>query len=238
MLAGGFAKRLGPLGIVIPKPLLEVNGRPVIDYAMDKLSSLKPDQVIVMTNRRFENDFKEWLGSRKYVNVEIWVENSMREEEKPGAILAMSMLLDEVVEDDYLIIAGDNLFSLSLQDFYDFYRKVNSPVVGVYDIRDRELVKMYSCVELDGEGRIISFVEKPASPSSTIMATAIYVFPWRSFVRIKEYMAEGGHRDAPGHFISWLCRREPVYGYVFRGYWFDIGTLRTYVGAQESIRIT
>lgn len=238
MLAGGFAKRLWPLGIVIPKPLLEVNGRPVIDYAMDKLSPLKPDQVIVMTNRRFENDFKEWLGSRKYVNVEIWVENSMREEEKPGAILALSMLLDEVVEDDYLIIAGDNLFSLSLQDFYDFYRKVNSPVVGVYDIRDRELVKMYSCVELDEEGRIISFVEKPASPSSTIMATAIYVFPWRSFVRIKEYMAEGGHRDAPGHFISWLCRREPVYGYVFRGYWFDIGTLQTYVGAQESIRNT
>jgi glucose-1-phosphate thymidylyltransferase len=226
--AGGFAKRLQHLGVHMAKPLVKVSGRPIIDYTMQKVMVLNPSEVIVTVNRRFEKDFREWLGSRGYVNTRLQVEGSTREEEKPGTILSLAMLVDTIEEDEYLIIAGDNLFSLDLTEFLEFYRSKNAPVVALYDVGSIELVKMYSCVKLAEDGRIVDFVEKPVNPASTMIATAIYMFPWRSLVKIKRYVEEGGHRDSPGHFVSWLCRNEPVYGYVFRGYWFDIGTPQTY----------
>jgi glucose-1-phosphate thymidylyltransferase len=226
--AGGFAKRLQHLGVHMAKPLIRVCDKPIIDYVMEKVMSLNPSEVIVTINRRFESDFREWLNSRKYANTRLHVESSTREEEKPGTILSLAMLLDSITEDVYLIIAGDNLFSLNLKDFVDFYHAKNTPVLALYDVGDIELVKMYSCVKLSEDQRVVDFVEKPFKPSSTLISTAIYILPWRSFIKIKEYLEEGGSKDAPGHFISWLCKKEPVYGYVFKGYWFDIGTPKTY----------
>lgn len=209
------------------KPLVKVCDRPIIDYTMEKISVLNPSEVIITVNRKFEKDFREWLGSRSYVNTRLQVEASTREEEKPGTILSLAMLVDSIERDEYLVIAGDNLFSLDLTRFLDFYRSKNAPVVALYDVGNIELVKMYSCVKLEDD-RIVDFMEKPVNPASTMIATAIYMFPWESLVKIKRYVEEGGHRDSPGHFVSWLCRKEPVYGYVFHGYWFDIGTPQTY----------
>ncbi|MEM2940755.1 MAG: nucleotidyltransferase family protein [Thermoproteota archaeon] len=239
VLAGGFAKRLQHLGVHMAKPLVKVCDRPIVDYIMDKLMVLDLKEIFVTVNKKFENDFKDWLSLRKYSNVELHVEASTREEEKPGTILSLAMLMDNLVEDEYLIIAGDNLFSMSLEDFLGFYHSKNAPVVALYDVGDIELVKLYSCVKIATDHRILDFVEKPVNPSSTMMATAIYLFPWRSFTKIRKYLAEGGNRDSPGHFVSWLCRNEPVYGYVFKGYWFDIGTPQTYEEAcrfMESIQ--
>lgn len=237
--AGGFAKRLQHLGLHMAKPLVKVCDKPIIDYSMEKIMVLNPDEVIITVNKKFEKDFTEWLSSRGYSNTRLRVEGSTREEEKPGTILSLAMLLDDIEEDEYLVIAGDNLFSLDLTKFLEFYRIMNAPVVALYDVKSIELVKMYSCVKLAEDKRIVDFVEKPVSPVSTIIATAIYAFPWKSLVRIREYIEEGGHRDSPGYFVSWLCKREPVYGYIFQGYWFDIGTPQTYDEAckfMESIK--
>jgi len=221
------------------KPLVRVRDRPIIDYVMEKIMVLNPCGVVITVNRRFEKDFREWLSSKGYVNTRLQVEGSTREEEKPGTILSLAMLVDSIEEDEYLIIAGDNLFSLDLKKFLEFYHSKNAPVVALYDVGDTELVKMYSCVKLAEDNRIVEFIEKPANPSSTLIATAIYMFPWRSLLKIKRYVEEGGHRDSPGHFVSWLCRNEPVYGYTFQGYWFDVGTPKTYEEAcrfMENIR--
>ncbi|MBO3797963.1 MAG: nucleotidyltransferase family protein [Candidatus Brockarchaeota archaeon] len=226
--AGGFAKRLQHLGVHMAKPLVKVCDKPIIDYTMEKISVLNPSEIIITVNRKFEKDFREWLGSRGYVNTRLHVEGSTREEEKPGTILSLAMLVDKIEQDEYLVVAGDNLFSLDLKEFLGFYHSKNAPVVALYDVENIELVKMYSCVKLAEDGRIVDFVEKPVNPASTMIATAIYMFPWESLVKIKRYVEEGGHRDSPGYFVSWLCRNEPVYGYVFHGYWFDIGTPQTY----------
>jgi len=221
------------------KPLVKICDKPIIDYVMEKIMVLNPSEIIITVNRKFEKDFREWLESRGYANTRLQVEESTREEEKPGTILSLAMLIDIIEQDEYLIIAGDNLFSLDLTKFLDFYRSKNAPVVALYDVGNFELVKMYSCVKLAEDGRIVDFIEKPVNPYSTMIATAIYMLPWNSFVKIKRYIEEGGHRDSPGYFISWLYRTEPVYGYVFRGYWFDIGTPQTYEEAcrfMENLR--
>lgn len=235
-MAGGFAKRLEHLGVNIAKPLVKICDRPIIDYAMEKIMLLNPNEVIITVNRKFENDFREWLNSRNYTNTRLHVESSTREEEKPGTVLSLAMLINTLIEDEYLIIAGDNLFSLNLKDFMNFYYAKRAPVIALYDVKNVELVKMYSCVKLSEDHRIIEFVEKPSNPSSTLISTAIYMLPWRSLIRVREYLEKGGNRDAPGYFISWLCRNEPVYGYTFQGYWFDIGTLQTYEEACKFMK--
>ncbi|MDW8034333.1 MAG: nucleotidyltransferase family protein [Nitrososphaerota archaeon] len=235
VMAGGFAKRLEHLGVNTAKPLIKIYDKPIIDYAMEKIMTLNPREIIVTVNKKFEKDFREWLESRNYANTRLHVENSIREEEKPGAILSLAMLLDNIVEDEYLIVAGDNLFSLSLEDFVLFYRNKKGSTIALYDVGDEELVKMYSCVKISDDQKIVEFIEKPSKPISTLISTAIYMFPWRSFIRIKEYLDKGGNRDAPGHFISWLSKNENVYGYVFEGYWFDIGTPKTYEEACRFI---
>lgn len=226
--AGGFAKRLQYLGVHMAKPLVKVCDKPIIDYVMEKVINLNPSEIIITVNKKFEKDFRDWLSSRNYSNSWLHVEGSTREEEKLGTVLSLAMLLEKIPEDEYLIIAGDNLFSLNLEDFVNFFYVKKAPVIALYDVKNIELVKMYSCVRISEDNRVLEFVEKPANPSSTLISTAIYMLPWKSLVRVKDYLSEGGNRDAPGYFISWLCKNEPVYGYAFQGYWFDIGTPQTY----------
>ncbi|MEM2915118.1 MAG: nucleotidyltransferase family protein, partial [Candidatus Bathyarchaeia archaeon] len=207
VLAGGFAKRLQRLGELQAKPLLKIGDKFLMDYTMNKLEELSLDEVVVTINKRFEKEFKTWIKSMKYSKVRLHVEPSTKEEEKLGAVLSLATLLDTLVEDAYLIVAGDNLFSLSLRDFIDFYRSKGAPVIALYDVENLELVKMYSCIVLSDDGRILEFKEKPARPTSTLISTAIYLLPWNSLTKVKEYINGGGNRDAPDHFISWLCRK-------------------------------
>ena len=227
ILAGGYGTRLYPLTRNVAKPLLKIRDKPIIDYIMERLLELDLERILVAVNERFKGQFIEWLESRGYPNVELRVEPSREEKEKLGAIRGLSRLLDEV-KDDCVVVAGDNLFTSSLTGFKEFYLEKRAPVVGLYDIGDLDRVRQLSMAEIDREGRIIRFIEKPENPTSTLVGIGIYMLPERSLKRVNEYLEEGNNPDSPGFFIQWLHRHEPVYGYVLKGYWWDIGTLEAY----------
>lgn len=234
ILAGGFARRLRPLSDRVAKPLLEVGGRPVIDHIMERILELGDvEEVLVTVNRKFERQFRGWLASRGYRNIKLVVEESTREEEKPGAVASIARVLPLLEGQDCLIVAGDNLFTFSLSGLLNFYREVRSPVVGLYDVKNPGLARRYAVVKLGEEGRILELVEKPEKPGTTLIATCIYAMPHRALEKVREYLDRGGNRDTPGHFIGWLCKRVDVYGYVFRGLWFDVGTFETYKRAKR-----
>ena len=228
VLAGGFAKRLWPLTLKTPKPLLKVCGKPILDYIMEKLVPLKEIKEIIITiNKRFENEFRTWLQSRGFDNVKLVIEKSMKEEEKPGAIAALKGVYNLIGSEDVLIIAGDNIFSSGLKDFIDFYLKKNAPVIGVYNIGDKSRAKLYANVSIDENNKIINLVEKPKQPISTLVAMCLYILPNWSYKMIDEYLESGGNPDAPGYFIEWLYRKVDVYAFIFSGYWFDIGDFKS-----------
>jgi len=240
VLAGGYATRLWPLTITRPKPLLPLGNKLIIDYIIEKAQKLSPEKIIVSTNKAFRKDFEKWWESRRKNGVfeknevDIFVEQTVREEEKLGTIGALKLLFDSFGPDDYLIVAGDNIFSYELTDFYKEYNK-KDPLVAVYDIKDKTLVSIYSQVILDKERRIIKFEEKPSNPITSLIATACYAFPPKIVDLLKEYLESGGKKDAPGFFIEWLHKRESIYAYIFEGYWFDIGTPRTYLEAHRTM---
>jgi len=183
---------------------------------------------------KFEQQFREWLEHKPYTNVEVRVEPSLKEQEKLGAIKALSRFLPDLAGNDVIIIAGDNLFTYNLKEMVEYYERIhNAPVIAIYDVGNPKLAREFSNVKTDEEGRILSFEEKPEKPQSTLIGTCIYIIPPKSLGSISEYLEEGNNSDSPGHFILWLSRKQAVYGHILTGYWCDIGTLKGYEDAKR-----
>ncbi len=236
VLAGGYATRLWPLTILRPKPLLPLGGDLIIDRIVDNICrSGEVEEIIVSINKFFLPYFQKWLKERKKspVPIEISVERTMREEEKLGTIRAMEQLFKSYGEEEYLIIAGDNVFSYEIKDVINFYREKNAPVLVAYDLGSLDLVSRYGEISIDERNRIVSFREKPKDPKSTLIATACYIFPPEVIEMVERYLKEGNSGDSPGYFIQWLYPKVPIYAYVFKGYWFDVGSPDTYLEANE-----
>jgi len=233
ILAGGYAKRMGPVAAELPKSLLPIAGRPAIDHILDKLTEIAPEKILLTTNIKFKPAFESWLTSKHLTNIELVVEHSRSEREKLGAVGALAQLAPKLEPDDYLVICGDNIFTSSLTGMLEYYRQKRKAVVAVYHQKSLEEVKLGSAVTLGSGNRVLSFEEKPKKPTTTVVGACIYILPYESLLRTKQYLDTGGNRDEPGNFIAWLCRQEEVYGYVLVSYVWDIGTPDGYEELQR-----
>ena len=233
ILAGGYAKRMGQLAVELPKSLLPIAGRPAIDYILEKLNEVVPEKILLTTNLRFKQEFESYLASKPPMNVEIVVEQSRSEEEKLGAVGALAELVPKLEPGDYLVICGDNIFTSNLTGMLKCYRQKRKAVVAVYHQKSLEEVKLGSAVTLGSDNRVLSFEEKPKKPTTTVVGACIYILPYESLLRTKEYLDLGGSRDEPGNFIAWLCTQEEVYAYMFPSYIWDIGTPKGYEELQK-----
>jgi glucose-1-phosphate thymidylyltransferase len=230
ILAAGYATRLSPLTDDRPKQLLPVGGKPIVDWIVEKIRDAGITEVHLVTNARFAPLFRDWSTES---GVTIHDDGTTTNETRLGAIGDLQFV---GLDDDLLVIAGDNLFDFSLADFVEFWRAHDGSAVAVYDVGDRELAKKYGGVAVDGARRITGFVEKPDDPPSTLAATATYVYPRPHARLVDEYLAEGNNPDQPGNFVAWLHTREPVYAYAFEGGWYDIGDREQLLAADNRLR--
>jgi glucose-1-phosphate thymidylyltransferase len=222
ILAAGYATRLRPLTDETAKQLLPVGGRPMLDWVCDKVEEVTGD-IHLVTNARFADAFERWAATRSSVRVHD--DGTISNEDRLGAIGDIAFVLERTgVDDDLLVIAGDNLFEFSLADFTAFAREKSAAgAVAVYDCGDLELAALYGVVDTDQDGRLTSFEEKPQKARSTLVATASYLYRRDCVPLVGQYLAEGNPPDQPGRLIAWLYPRAPVYAYRFAGFWFDIG---------------
>jgi glucose-1-phosphate thymidylyltransferase len=240
ILAAGYATRLYPLTLTRPKPLLPVAGKPMVEYVLDNLAPIGGlDRIYVVTNAKFAEQFQQWSAvyrdSKAKLNFTIVNDGSTDDTNKLGAIGDIHFVLKtQGVDDDVIVVAGDNLFSEKLDAFGRFCREKNAPVVAVYDVKDLEQVKKYNAITLADDGHITFFEEKPKNPTNTLSAIALYYYPRATLPLIKQYVAEGNNPDQPGRLIQWLYSRVPVYTWTVPGLWYDIGSKET---LQEANRI-
>jgi len=151
VLAGGYATRLQALCNDVPKPLLKVAGKPIVGHIFDKLAEVEDVRhVIISTNLRFQDQFRAWLDSNPRNGAEIVVDRSCCEEEKLGAVASLAQTTS-TIDDDCLIVAGDNFFTSSLRPMFHDFRKRSSPVIALYDVKDVELARQYSTVTMSPE---------------------------------------------------------------------------------------
>jgi glucose-1-phosphate thymidylyltransferase len=241
ILAAGYAKRLYPLTRQYPKPLLEIGGRPLIDYIVEKLEKIgEVEEILVITNSKFIAKFRQWkkrLNSPKPIVLIDDLTKTLAG--RRGAIGDMHFaIFGQGLKSDLLVIGGDNLFDDSLEGFLSFAKdKKDYPVIGVFNFRQKKQARSYGVVELNARRRIIGFQEKPPRPRSALVAMCLYYFPKKRLSLIQQYLsAQRRQHDATGFYISWLKGKVPVYAYAFGGRWYDIGNPDFYKKANRSFR--
>lgn len=242
VLAGGHATRLWPITRHRAKPLLPLNGRPIIDYIIQDLDAdPEVDEILVSTNAKFAPDFEEYLEGRGYEDARVIVEQQRSEEEKPGTIGAILNILEDEGRDDYLIVGGDNYYSFQASAFLD--AAGDRPMVACYDIGSPEDASAFGVVATDGDDRITDFVEKPDEPPSSLVSMACYYFPAEHIDLFERYDAHFAatevpadrYLDEPGRLIEWAHEQTPMDAFTFTGHWFDVGTREGYLSAQRAL---
>ena len=233
VLAAGYATRLYPLTLHRPKALLEVGGRPMLDHVLERLEQMGVDETIVVTNAKFTPHFEEWATGKQ--RVRIVNDGTTSNDDRLGAIGDTGFVLDQTgLDDDLVVVAGDNLFGEDVSGFAAYGQEVDAPVLAVHDVGDLSLMSEYNQIEIDEQGRITFFEEKPENARSTLAGVALYFYPRHTLPLIRQYLAEDNNPDQPGRLIEWLYPRTSVYTWRLPGQWYDIGSAET---LQEADRI-
>ena len=243
ILAAGYATRLYPLTIHIPKALLPVNNKAILDHLLEKVIELKElDDIYIVSNHRFFEPLFEWSleANERYAPKRIYVldDGSVSNETRRGAIGDIQFAIEKVnIDDDILVCASDNLLSKTLAGFFEDFRQHGKDLLLAGRIEDYEERKRYAILKTDENGRITDFEEKPKEPKGDIAAFAEYIYRRDTVRLIGQYLREGNNPDSPGHFPEWLYTRKEVRAYLYKGDCVDIGTLEKYAEIQKQYSV-
>jgi glucose-1-phosphate thymidylyltransferase len=238
ILAAGYATRLRPLTDDLPKHLLRVGDRPMLDWVLEAVREVDDvDGIHLVANSRFAAAFSRWAEPR---GVAVHDDGTASNDDRLGAVGDLRLVIEAagLEDEELLVLAGDNLFELSLPRFVDWWRGKPQPATAVplHDVGDLELATQYGIAQTDGEGRVVRFVEKPSDPPSTLASTLIYLLPPEHVRLVRQYLGDGHSPDNAGSFLGWLAARERVYGYRFEGSWYDIGDHEQLLEADNRMR--
>lgn len=235
VLAGGYGTRLGELTRDCSKVLLPVAGRPMIEWVLERAFALDAvERAVIVTNDRFFADFKAWQsGYRASGATVVLNDGTTNNENRLGAVGDVLFAIEhEAIDDDLLIMAGDNIFDFDLQPMADLLAARGS-CAALYDVGSLEAARRYSNATLDGRGRITAFEEKPPQPASSAVVVALYMYRAADLGLFKRFSDEGHDLDLIGGFLQWAHRQTPVYGCQFGGRWWDIGDRAEYEAVND-----
>ena len=238
ILAAGYATRLYPLTENFPKPLLEVAGKPILDWLIDDMNQTGLiDEYIIISNHKFAHIFQDWADKRNLMfNVKCLIldDGTSSNETRLGAVKDIQFAIDQLqLDSDLLVMAGDNLLDFSLSDFINFAQEKLATCVMRYFEADEARLHKTGVAEINAEGLILSMEEKPANPKSHWCIPAFYYYTREDARLIKKGIESGCGIDAPGSFIAWLSTQTKVYTYEMPGKRYDIGTLASYEEVKQ-----
>ncbi len=235
ILAAGYATRLYPLTENFPKPLLEVRGKTILDWLVDDIDSLGAvEEYVVISNHKFAHHFDRW-AAQKSQKITVVDDGTSTNETRLGAVRDIQFAMDQLnLQDDLLVIAGDNLLDFSLTAFVQYAREKNTSCIMRYWEQRTERLRKCGVVEVDQQDRVLNMEEKPAQPKSNWCCPPFYFYTREDAKLVKQGIEAGCGVDAPGSFIAWLCTQTTVHAMKMPGSRYDIGNLESYQQIQNT----
>lgn len=237
ILAAGYATRLYPLTENFPKPLLEVQGKSILDWLIDDIDSLgEVNEYVVISNHKFAAHFQQW-AQKKSQKVTVVDDGTSTNETRLGAVKDIQFAVDKLgLDDDLLVIAGDNLLDFSLTEFIRYAKEKHTTCLMRYFEPDDKRLTKCGVVEVDEADAILSMEEKPQNPKTHWCCPPFYFYTRQDVTLVQKGIEAGCGTDAPGSFIAWLCTQTPVHAMEMPGKRYDIGNLESYQAVQDTYK--
>ncbi len=234
ILAAGYATRLYPLTENFPKPLLKVGEKTILDWLIDDIGE-EAEEFVVVTNHKFAPHFAEWAKGHRYP-ISVVDDGTETNETRLGAVCDIQFAIEqEGLDDDLLVIAGDNVLDFSLRTFIRYAQEKGTSCNMRYWEESEAKLQKAGVAELEGE-RLISLEEKPSEPKSHWCTPPFYYYVAGDAKKIREAIADGCATDAPGSLVAWMCKHSVMHSMVMPGKRYDIGNLESYKRVQEEYR--
>lgn len=234
ILAAGYGTRIQEAVKDKPKALIEVSNKTILDYLFDQLRDMSGiDDFYLVTNSKFYDQFVAWRNAHN-IKIEILDDKTSSNEERLGAVGDLQLLIDRYnIQDDILVCAADTIVQPKLAPFVESFDKNRASWICVRREPSEEDRKHRGIVSVDNKMRVIDFEEKPDKPKSDLASVPFYIYPKEIIPMIKEFLDTGANADAPGHFVAWLYKKQPVYAYNIEGKVMDIGNPESLEKARQ-----
>lgn len=237
ILAAGYATRLYPLTENFPKPLLKVGEKTILDHLVDDIDTLgEVSEYVVISNHKFASHFDQWAKEK---NAKITVVDDMTEsnETRLGAVRDIQFAIDALkLDDDMLVIAGDNVLDFSLTRFIAYAKEKGTSAVMRYFEADEKRLTKSGVLKIGENDLITDMTEKPEKPESNWCCPPFYYYTKEDARKVSRALEEGAGADAPGSFIAWLCHDTQVHAMEMPGKRYDIGNLESYEKVQKEYK--
>ena len=231
ILAAGYATRLYPLTENFPKPLLEVKGKTILDWLVDDIEKAnRINEYIIISNHKFIHFFNDWASKKKVTSkITVIDDGTESNETRLGAVVDIDLVIQKLhIDEELMVIAGDNLLDFSLVNFINYYDKKKSTCIMRYYEENKERIKKSACVRIDENDLVLEMHEKPSEPNSNWCCPAFYIYSKDDTKKVHAALENGCAKDAPGSYIAYLYDKSKVYAMEMPGHRYDIGTLENY----------
>lgn len=229
ILAAGYATRLYPLTENFPKPLLMVGAKTILDWLIDDIDTANiVDEYVVISNHKFAHHFSRW-AKNKNQKITVVDDGTETNETRLGAVKDIQFAIDKLkLDDDMLVIAGDNVLDFSLTQFIEYAKeKKASCIMRYYEPDDKKLLKC-GVVTIDENDEILKMTEKSLTPATHWCCPPFYYYTREDAKLVQKGIDGGCGTDAPGSYIAWLSTQVPAYAMEMPGKRYDIGNLESY----------
>lgn len=237
ILAAGYATRLYPLTENFPKPLLKVAGKAILDWLIDDIDGAGlVDEYVVISNHKYAHHFQDWAKT-KTQHITIVDDGTDSNETRLGAVRDIQYAIEQLhLDDDMLVLAGDNLLDFSLQSFIHYAQEKQTSCIMRFWEKDEQRLLKCGVVTVDDQDRILRMTEKSPTPETNWCTPPFYYYTSQDARLVEQGIQNGCGTDAPGSYIAWLCTQTPVHAMQMPGHRYDIGNLQSYEQVQKDYK--
>lgn len=223
ILAGGKGTRLAPYTTVFPKPLMPIDGMPILEIIVRQLAHFRIKEMIFTVSHQSEPLLSAYFGNGHRYGVNI---RYSREEKPLGTAGPLSLLSD--LTETFLVMNGDILTTLDYHRLIEYHRQKKGVVTIA--MSQKEVLLELGVMECDPNARLTRYLEKPTLSYSVSMG--VYVFEKEAL----EWIPRGKYLDFPELIQKLLKQEKRVICYPSGDFWLDIGRHEDYEEAQKEFQ--